>query len=181
MRVLGAILAGGRSRRFGSDKALADFGGRPMIVRVADALAPFVEGLVVCGHPAPPPGMVSVADLPHSGLGPLGGIAAALQYGQRHGYAGVISVGCDTPILNSGLLARLRAAQRANFVTDAPIIGYWPAYLYDELIGHLGTETRRSMRGWVAAIDAVPIDPPRPVPNVNTQADLERLLPLASR
>lgn len=181
MKILGAILAGGQSRRFGSDKALADLGGRPMIVRVADAIAPFVEAIVVCGHPAPPPGMQSVTDLPHADLGPLGGLAGALQSAQRHGYTGVISVGCDTPILDPGLLARLRAAQHATFVTDAPIIGYWPAHLYDALIGHLATDPRRSMRGWVAAIDAVPIDPLRPVPNVNRQADLERMLPLVSR
>lgn len=174
--ILGAILAGGQSRRFGSDKALADLGGQPMITRVADALAPFVERIVVCGHPAPPSGMERVADLPHPDLGPLGGLAGALQYAQRHGYAGVLSVGCDTPILDPDLLSRLGKSERATFVTDAPIIGYWPADLFDALIAHLATDPRRSMRGWIAAIGAVPIALPRPIPNVNTPADLERLL-----
>ena len=176
MSVLGAILAGGQSRRFGSDKALADLGGQPMIVRVADALAPFVEGIVVCGHPAPPAGLISVEDKPHPDLGPLGGLAGALHYAQRHGYAGVISVGCDTPILDAALLEHLREAKRASFVTDAPIIGYWPVDLFDALIGHLATDPRRSMRGWTAAIGADPIALPQPIPNVNTPADLERLM-----
>ena len=174
--ILGAILAGGQSRRFGSDKAFADLGGQPMIVRVADALGPFVDGLVVCGHRAPPPGMKSVADVPRTELGPLGGLAGALHYAQRHHYAGVLSVGCDTPILDPDLLSRLGKSERATFVTDAPIIGYWPADLFDALIAHLATDPRRSRRGWIAAIGAVPIALPRPIPNVNTPADLERLL-----
>ena len=176
MSVLGAILAGGQSRRFGSDKALADLGGQPMICRVAEALAPFVARIVVCGHPAPPPGLMSVADKPHPGLGPLGGLAGALFHARAHGYAGVLSVGCDTPILDADLLRQLADANRASFVTDAPIIGYWPVDLFDALIGHLATDPRRSMRGWTAAIGADPVALLRPIPNVNTPADLERLM-----
>ncbi|BCA59564.1 molybdenum cofactor guanylyltransferase [Sphingomonas sp. HMP6] len=176
MTILGAILAGGQSRRFGSDKAVADLGGQPMIVRVADALAPFVEGIVVCGHPAPPAGLIRVEDKPHPGLGPLGGLAGALFHARAHGYAGVLSVGCDTPILDADLLSCLGSAESAMSVTDAPIIGYWPTSLYDTLIAHLATDPRRSMRGWTAAIGANPIDSPRPIPNVNTPEDLALLL-----
>ena len=176
MTVLGAILAGGQSSRFGSDKALADLGGQPMICRVAEALAPFVDEVVVCGHPTPPPGLISVEDKPHSGLGPLGGLAGALFQARAYGHAGVLSVGCDTPILDADLLRQLADANRATFVTDAPIIGYWPAALYDALIGHLATDPRRSMRGWTAATGADPIALPQPIPNVNTPADLERLM-----
>lgn len=174
--ILGAILAGGQSRRFGSDKALADLGGEPMICRVAEAIAPFVEGIVVCGHPAPPAGLMSVADKPQPALGPLGGLAGALFHARTHGHAGVLSVGCDTPILDADLLRHLAGADRATFVTDAPIIGYWPTALYDMLIAHLATDPRRSMRGWTAAIGADAIALPRPISNVNTPADLERLL-----
>lgn len=176
MRVLGAILAGGQSRRFGSDKAMADLGGRPMIVRVAEALAPFVDAIVVCGHPALPPGMAGVADRPHAGLGPLGGLAGALQHAADHGYQAVISVGCDTPILDPILMSHLRASTAASFVTDAPIIGRWSAEMLDALMVHLASATSRSMRSWAIAVNAVPIDPPRPVPNINTQADLAKLL-----
>lgn len=41
------ILAGGGSRRLGRDKALAEIGGRPLLVRVLDAAAPSVDELVV--------------------------------------------------------------------------------------------------------------------------------------
>ena len=175
MTLLGAIFAGGQSRRFGSDKALADLAGRPMVARVADTLDRFTDEIVLCGHPAPPPGLISVADQPRAGLGPLGGLAGALHHARARGHAGVLSVGCDTPILEDDLLDRLRAAREATFVVDAPIIGYWPVALYDTLIAHLATDPRRSMRGWTTAIDATPITLQRPIPNVNTPADLERL------
>jgi hypothetical protein len=71
-RTLGAILAGGRSRRFGSDKALARLGGERLIDRAAAALRPQVDRLIVCGRVMP--AMVCVADRPSPDLGPLGGL-----------------------------------------------------------------------------------------------------------
>ena len=38
MRILGAILAGGQARRFGSNKALARLHGEPLIAHAARAL-----------------------------------------------------------------------------------------------------------------------------------------------
>ncbi len=49
MRLLGAVLAGGQSRRFGSDKALALLDGRPLIAHVIAALAAQTEAVIVCG------------------------------------------------------------------------------------------------------------------------------------
>ncbi len=82
-RVLGAILGGGRSSRFGSDKALATLDGRALIDRVAAALAPQVDALIVVGRDHP--GLTAVADRPAPDLGPLGGIAGALHYAAAHG------------------------------------------------------------------------------------------------
>ena len=49
MKLLGLILAGGQSSRFGSDKAAALHQGRPLINHVADALRPHVDALAVAG------------------------------------------------------------------------------------------------------------------------------------
>ena len=175
MRLLGAILAGGQSRRFGSDKAMADLGGMPMIARVAEALAPFVEATVTCGHPAELPGIIGVADLPRPGLGPLGGLAGALQYAAAQGFEAVLSAGCDTPVLAAGLMARLRGAHTATFVIQSPIIGFWPASLAAALLAHLDRPGGRSMRGWADAVGAVALNAPTPIPNVNTLAELDGL------
>src|SRR5687768_5356431 len=48
--ILGAVLAGGQSSRFGSDKALAELDGRTLIARAVDALAGWCEYVVAVGR-----------------------------------------------------------------------------------------------------------------------------------
>ena len=50
MRVLGVVLAGGQSRRFGSDKALAEIAGRTLLDRAVATLARQVDTVVVAGR-----------------------------------------------------------------------------------------------------------------------------------
>lgn len=50
MRLLGAILAGGRSRRFGTDKAVAQWNGAPLLAHCVAALSPQVDHVVLCGR-----------------------------------------------------------------------------------------------------------------------------------
>jgi molybdopterin-guanine dinucleotide biosynthesis protein A len=72
--ILGAVLAGGRSSRFGSDKAMAMLDGRPLIDH-AIAAGPHCAAVVVCGRDHP--GHVCLADRPAPDMGPLGAINAA--------------------------------------------------------------------------------------------------------
>src|SRR5579872_4815856 len=101
MRILGAVLAGGRSSRFGSDKAAALIDGRPMLEWVIDALAPQVDDVIICGRASP--GRISVAYRPRPDLGPLGGLNAALHHAAANGFDAVLSVPCDTPRLPADL------------------------------------------------------------------------------
>ena len=50
--ILGAVLAGGLSTRFGSDKALAELDGHTLIARAVDALSGWCEYVVVVGRDA---------------------------------------------------------------------------------------------------------------------------------
>ncbi len=165
MRVLGAILAGGESRRFGSNKAAASLDGRALIEWVRSALAPQVDALVICG-----PG--GVADRPAGRLGPLAGINAALH--AADGFDAVLSVPCDAPHLPADLRMRLEEAGAPNFIEDAPVIGLWPVALAEVLDAHLTGEDR-SMRAWARRIGAKGIRLDRPILNVNTPEDLARL------
>ena len=48
--ILGCVLAGGQSQRFGSDKALAELAGRSLLARAVDALWGWCEAVVVVGR-----------------------------------------------------------------------------------------------------------------------------------
>ncbi len=89
-----AVLCGGRSLRFGSDKALARVGGRSLVDRVVDSLASAHEILLV-GRDYPLAGVRHVADV-RQGAGPLAGLEAALE-AARGPWVAVAA--CDLPCL----------------------------------------------------------------------------------
>lgn len=118
----GAVLCGGRSLRMGRDKAGVVFDGEPLLVRAARRFSEiFPEVLVVGGDGRDRgglealPGVGVLADkVP--GLGPLGGVATALEAASR---AWVFVVACDMPFVtedrtDEGLIARLWREARAS-------------------------------------------------------------------
>jgi len=171
-RWLGALLAGGQSRRFGSDKALAMLDGARLIDRALAALAAECDAVVVCGRDLV--GVRSVADRPGPGLGPLGGLNAALHLARDEGFAGVLTSACDIPVLPEGLLAQLGLAFPA-VVAGQPVVGAWPSALADALDAHLAESTDRSMRHWIAQAGGRHVAFGEPFPNVNTPEDLAAL------
>lgn len=96
--VQAVILAGGKSERMGSPKALLDFRGNTFIAHLLLALQPQVNGLVIMGQPAG----VSLADLGVEIIkdseqdGPLAAIAQALAASRK---AWVLFAPCDNPLL----------------------------------------------------------------------------------
>lgn len=170
--ILGAVLAGGEARRFGSDKALALFEGRPLIDHVIDRLAPQTDGLVVVGRDHG--GLTRVEDRPVHGLGPLGAIGGALQWGQAHGFDAVLTVPCDTPLLPLDLAGAL-AGEGAAVVAGLPVIGWWPTALCGALDDWLAGDRSRAVRHWAAAVGARAVVLETLPANVNTAADLEGL------
>jgi len=172
-RVLGAILAGGRSTRFGSDKALATLDGRALIDRVADALGPQVDALVVVGrsHASLP----SIPDRPAPDLGPLGGIAAALHHATANGFAQVLTVPCDAPFLPADLRQQLSDAGPAAHLIDSPVVGWWPAGAGTALDALLADGGSRSVRAFADRIGAASAAGSNEIANINTPDDLALL------
>lgn len=105
-RVSGAVLAGGRGRRFGQDNAFAFLGGRHLIDHVCGALRIVCsEVFVVADGPERFEGLgVAVVSDLVKGMGALGGLFTALVHG-RHDMCFV--VGCDMPFLCPGLLEKM--------------------------------------------------------------------------
>jgi len=169
VKVLGAILAGGASRRFGSDKAEAMLDGRKLIDHVADTLRRDCDALVICGRTHSQ--IRHLDDRPAAGLGPLGGLCAALTHGRDTGFDAVLSAPCDTPGLPHDLLAILSLAGPASYAADHPVIGLWSCALADRLQAHLAQSADRSMRAWARVAGAAPV-PVAGIFNINTPEDL---------
>lgn len=107
---VGVILAGGMATRYGGrPKGLALIGGSRIIDRVAAALRPVTdELLLIANDPAAEswlPGVRVASDV-IPGAGALGGLHAALAHAQGRD---VIVVAWDMPFVTSALLASLRA------------------------------------------------------------------------
>ena len=154
LKILGAILAGGASSRFGSDKAAALFKGRALIDHVITALAPQVDALVVVGRDWP--GLARIDDLPVAGLGPLGGLAGALDHARRHGFGAVLVAPCDTIGLPIDLVARLGPGP--SVALGQRSIGLWPSSLAPVLIAKLASGGSRSLRDWATITEAHDVD-----------------------
>jgi molybdopterin molybdotransferase len=105
----GAILAGGRSVRYGSPKALATVAGESILDRVRRALLRVTPDLILIANE---PSLFAGSGLPtrpdaRPGLGALGGIHAALLWAREAGRPGILAVACDMPFLDPALLVRI--------------------------------------------------------------------------
>ena len=116
---LGAIvLAGGRSSRMGTSKALLDWHGGTLVRRVTGILQRVADPVVVVhadGQELPPlPGVERVVDRAPD-RGPLEGIAAGLRAMAGRSSAVFVS-GTDLPFLHPDLVLALAAARREHDV-----------------------------------------------------------------
>ena len=95
-----AIVAGGRSGRFGSDKSLYEFNGKKMIQHVFDAVSPIFDDMVIIANDAEKFRFLGVEVIPDiiPGLGPIGGIYTAVE---KLPAERIFIFPCDMPFLNT--------------------------------------------------------------------------------
>ena len=168
--ILGCVLAGGHSSRFGSDKALAEIDGRTLIARTVDALSGWCEHVVVVGREtAPAP---TLPDWPRPGMGPLGGIAGALGHAAAHGFDQVVTAPVDCVRLPPDLRASLGAA--SAFVETQPVVGVWSVDTLDALRAMLTGETDHAVRAFARRVGARGVAVNFALPNINRAEDLAR-------
>jgi molybdopterin-guanine dinucleotide biosynthesis protein A len=146
--IAGVILAGGRSRRMGCDKALLMIGGEPVILRIARALSSvFHEVLISAGDSRrySSLGIPVIADI-FKEAGPLSGIHAALSLLGKD----IFVVPCDKPLITPELISSvlsLSIPNRITIVTDGfsihPLLGIYPKVILPDLNRYLEGGGRR--------------------------------------
>ncbi|RVQ67197.1 molybdenum cofactor guanylyltransferase [Croceicoccus ponticola] len=170
--MLGCVLAGGESRRFGSDKALALLDGETLLSRAVGVLARHCAAVVVAGRGDD--GASGVADWPEPGLGPLGGLAGALRHARDGGFAAVLAIGVDSIGLPDDLRVILSPAPAC--LAAQPVVGLWPVAALPVIETILTGGERRSMLHFAERTGARLVELAIPPANVNTPADLARLV-----
>lgn len=117
--ILGVVLAGGQSRRMGTDKALLPFQGRTLLQHQVDLLAPICSRVLVSGNYD---GFNCVPDT-IARCGPLGGMYSIAE---QFPSAALLVIPVDMPQLTEAHLQALLQTQRASFMQDHPLPAFFP-------------------------------------------------------
>ncbi|MGD2126602.1 MAG: molybdenum cofactor guanylyltransferase [Desulfobacteraceae bacterium] len=120
--ITGLILVGGKSRRYGSNKALVKVDGIRLIDRAVRVVRSVFQDVVLVTnspHEYAYLGVPMVEDL-IKGLGPLGGVYTGLE--SMSDEAGFF-VACDMPFLNEALVRHI-VSQRDDFDAVVPRMGW---------------------------------------------------------
>lgn len=181
------ILSGGQSSRFGSDKALAETGGKRLVDLLISRLqqqtcgpiainAPSRDGYELSAHPF-------IKDTLEGDIGPLSGLHAALCWAEANGLQQVVTTPVDTPILPDDFIRRLDDCGAPAVAQSGGRLhvlhGLWPVHLKAELEQHI-SQGMHAAHAWVEAVGAKACVFPDarggdPFFNVNTPEDLVNL------
>jgi len=175
------ILAGGKSRRFGRNKALFVIEGKSIIERVAAAIPPAQQIFIVTNSPA------EYARFPwptlpdhYPGCGPLAGIHAGLVHSP---FEWNFFLACDFPCLKSSAIDELLAAPRTTQViltkTPAglqPLCALWSKSALPVIENAVQNRDLR-VHAVLAklALHVIPPADPEAMFNLNTPEDLTKL------
>ena len=189
--ILGVVLAGGKSQRFGEDKSQVKLGGKLLIDYIlSEIIEEFKEILLVSN---------SSIDFKHSekilviedikkNLGPLGGVLTAMKWVKDNNkdYKWISTFPADTPFFKCSILQKFfqdiqPEESKLFFIksnnTRHNIFGLWSIDLMDKLEEDLN-KGERKVEVWANSIGVKTINiefqNEDPFFNINTKEDLEK-------
>jgi molybdenum cofactor guanylyltransferase len=188
MKILGAIIAGGESKRMGEEKALLALDGVSILERIASRLRIQVDELVLNAN-----GDISrfansriqiVPDLLTAIATPLAGLHAVLHHGAENNFDAVVTVPSDSPFIPLDLVSRLLEAGEEKGAAIARshdqehyLTGIWTTALSRPLEKLILQENLRRMQDFVTKVEAESVlwsdQPHDPFFNINTKGDFE--------
>ena len=180
------ILAGGEGRRIGGDKPVQMLAGERLIdraLRQARRWSHHVAVAVRAPTQVQPVDATLLADEP--GVeGPLGGLIAALRFGEASPKEFVLTIPADMPFLPADLPERLLAeAGRPNCVVANsgghlhPVCALWRTTVLHDVNDYI-SGAKRSLRGLAELVGFATVEwptaPVDPFFNINSPDDLSR-------
>ena len=189
--ILGVILAGGKSSRFGSNKSLSMLANNKLIEHVINKLDSYFSEILVISNDSSlkinNQKINIIKDCIKGHLGPLAGVLSAMKYANsfKNKYKWIITFPCDTPFFNKIIIEKMikksiSAKEKIYFVKDKKqrhnIFGLWSTSLEDILEKDLNNNFRK-VDLWADKIGCnfieKDIQNENEFLNINTKEDLE--------
>ncbi|MEQ6388529.1 molybdenum cofactor guanylyltransferase [Bacillaceae bacterium S4-13-58] len=106
MKFCGVILAGGQSRRMGTNKALLPLNGKQAIGHILDEVSTVVESSVIISNEIESYSFLQIPvyqDI-HPGKGPLAGLESVMENVESEWY---VIIACDMPLISRKIIGEL--------------------------------------------------------------------------
>jgi len=185
--VAGLVLAGGRSVRFGGEKAMATFHGTPLLLWAVKRLLKSCASVAISVRRdteaealAKANSLATLYDSAGDAAGPLSGIKAGLIWAASIGAHSLAVSPCDAPLLPDDLFPRLiehaagGAAMAVTIEGRQPLCAVWPIEALPALSAALQGGAHPPTWQMLERLGAsmVRFDPPEAFANLNTRDDL---------
>ena len=156
--VLGVILAGGKSSRFGSNKSLSNLANNKLIEHVINKIDTYFPKILIVSNDSSlkieNKKIKIIKDCIEGYLGPLVGVLSAMKYANsyKNKYKWIITFPCDTPFFNRIIIEKMiektnMADEKIYFVRDKKqrhnIFGIWSTSLEKVLEDDLKNNFRK--------------------------------------
>ena len=156
--VLGVILAGGKSSRFGSNKSLSNLANNKLIEHVINKIDTYFPKILIVSNDSSlkieNKKIKIIKDCIEGYLGPLVGVLTAMKYANsyKNKYKWIITFPCDTPFFNRIIIEKMiektnMADEKIYFVRDKKqrhnIFGIWSTNLEKVLEDDLKNNFRK--------------------------------------
>jgi molybdenum cofactor guanylyltransferase len=185
--VVGLVLAGGRSVRFGGEKAVAVLEGKPLLAWAAERLRSVCNHVAINVRPgteaeavAESLGYTTLHDEAGDALGPLAGVKVGLIWAEGQGATMLAVSPCDAPLLPDDLYVRLLeradggAAMAETRDGRQPLCALWPISALPAVRDALANGAHPPTWQMLERIGArqVMFERPEAFANINTRDDL---------
>jgi len=190
--ILGAILAGGQSKRMGKDKLFLELNNKKLIEHTLDKVKKYLKKIIIITNQDNKfffeNNLTTVKDCVEGQLGPLVGILTAMKWAKENlsKCSWIATFPCDTPFFPESIIKRFieESEKKESLILCATshgrkhnIFGLWSLDLYDKLKDDLINKKVRKVQDWTEKNKIKNLEfkfkDYDPFFNINTEEDLE--------
>ena len=190
--ILGAILAGGQSKRMGKDKLFLELNNKKLIEHTLNKVKKYLKKIIIITNQDNEfffkNNLTTVKDCIEGQLGPLVGILTAMKWAKENlsKCSWIATFPCDTPFFPESIIKSFieESKKKESLILCASshgrkhnIFGLWSLDLYDKLKDDLINKKVRKVQDWTEKNKIKNLEftfkDYDPFFNINTEEDLE--------